>query len=62
MGDRLVDCISMDVKAPLEAELYSRCAGVQVNINDIRESVSLLLSNRIPYQFRTTVVPTLLTE
>ena len=62
IGDRLVDCISMDVKAPLEAELYSRCAGVQVNINDIKESIDLLRSNSIPYQFRTTVVPTLHTE
>ena len=61
IADGLVDCISMDVKAPLEADLYSRCAGVQVNIANIKESVSLLRSNRIPYQFRTTVVPTLLT-
>ena len=59
---RLVDCISMDVKAPFEAELYSRCAGVQVNLDNIKESVDLLRSNSIPYQFRTTVVPTLHTE
>ncbi len=60
--NRLVDCISMDVKAPFEAELYSRCAGVQVNLDNIKESVALLRSNSIPYQFRTTVVPTLHTE
>jgi pyruvate formate lyase activating enzyme len=59
---RLVDCISMDVKAPFEAELYSRCAGAQVNLDNIKESVALLRSNSIPYQFRTTVVPTLHTE
>ena len=61
ISDRLVDCIAMDVKAPFENELYSRCAGVPVNLANIKESVALLRSNRIPYQFRTTVVPTLLT-
>ena len=60
--DRLVDCVSMDIKAPFEEELYSRCAGVRVNLDNIKESVSLLRLNRIPYQFRTTVVPTLLTR
>jgi pyruvate formate lyase activating enzyme len=60
--DRLVDCISMDVKAPFDTELYSRCAGVQVNLDNIKASVDLLRSNCIPYQFRTTVVPTLHTE
>jgi pyruvate formate lyase activating enzyme len=60
--NRLVDFISMDIKAPFEAELYSRCAGVQVNLDSITQSVALLRSNLIPYQFRTTVVPTLHTE
>ncbi len=62
IGDHLVDCISMDIKAPLEEELYSRCAGVRVPLDNIKESIALLRSNRIPYQFRTTVVPKLLTR
>ena len=62
IGGGLADCISMDVKAPLEDEIYSRCAGVPVNLAAIKESVALLLKNRIPYQFRTTVAPTLLTR
>jgi pyruvate formate lyase activating enzyme len=60
--DRLVDSISMDIKAPLEEEIYSRCAGVKINLDAIKESIALLRLNRIPYQFRTTVVPTLLTR
>ena len=62
ISKRLVDCVSMDIKAPLEEELYSRCAGVEVNLDNIKESVSLLRLNRIPYHFRTTVVPTLHTR
>ena len=55
--EKLVDFVAMDVKAPLEAEHYSRCAGVPVTVGAIRESIALLLSGRVPYQFRTTVVP-----
>jgi pyruvate formate lyase activating enzyme len=57
--EKLVDFVAMDVKAPLEAEPYSRCAGVPVTVEAIRESIALLLSGRVPYQFRTTVVPAL---
>ena len=55
--EKLVDFVALDVKAPLEAEPYSRCAGVPVTVEVIRESIALLLSGRVPYQFRTTVVP-----
>jgi pyruvate formate lyase activating enzyme len=55
--EKLVDFVAMDVKAPLDAEPYSRCAGVPVTVEAIRESIALLLAGRVPYQFRTTVVP-----
>jgi pyruvate formate lyase activating enzyme len=53
----LVDFVAMDVKGPLETEQYSRCAGVRVDLQPIRESIDFLMSGPVPYQFRTTVVP-----
>ncbi len=58
----LVDYVAMDVKAPLREEAYRRVAGVPVSLEAVRRSISLLLSSGIDYEFRTTVVPTLLEE
>jgi pyruvate formate lyase activating enzyme len=60
--NRLVDYVSMDVKGPLDEIRYSRNAGVQVNLSDIKESIKTLKEGTIPYEFRVTVVPTLLKE
>jgi pyruvate formate lyase activating enzyme len=58
----LVDCVAMDIKAPLDSTSYSRCAGVRVDIGAIRQSLSLLVKGGINYILRMTVVPALLTE
>ncbi|MFH2011595.1 MAG: anaerobic ribonucleoside-triphosphate reductase activating protein [Pseudomonadota bacterium] len=60
--DKLVDYVSMDVKAPLDEIRYSRCAGVPVNLKNIKDSISILKDGIIPYEFRVTVVPSLLSE
>jgi len=60
----LVDYVAMDVKAPLCATKYSRAIGIQSDgfLQKIEESIDFLLSRRLEYEFRTTVVPNLLTE
>jgi pyruvate formate lyase activating enzyme len=58
----LVDCVAMDIKAPLDSRSYSRCAGVSVDIPAIRRSIALLSHGEIDYTLRMTVVPALLTE
>jgi len=58
--DHLVDYIAMDVKAPLNHELYDDCCGVSVDIEKIKESICLLQEDLPSYEFRVTVVPTLL--
>lgn len=58
----LVDCVAMDIKAPLDEGSYRRCAGVPVDISAIRQSISVLAHGGIDYTLRMTVVPTLLTE
>ncbi|MGI9953053.1 anaerobic ribonucleoside-triphosphate reductase activating protein [Moorellaceae bacterium AZ2] len=56
----LLDYVAMDIKAP--PEKYSLLAGTNVELEAVEESILLLKNNRVPYEFRTTVVPGLLTE
>lgn len=59
IGERLVDYIAMDVKAPLEK--YESVVRVKVDTSRIAESVEIVRS--FPeHEFRTTVVPELLTR
>jgi pyruvate formate lyase activating enzyme len=55
----LLDCVAMDIKAPLDERSYARAAGTPVDLDDIRESISLLKQGTVEYHFRTTVVPAL---
>lgn len=56
----LVDYVAMDLKAPLD-ERYDDLAGVRVPIDKIKRSIQLLEDSGIDHEFRTTVVPILLT-
>ncbi|HEX17616.1 MAG: anaerobic ribonucleoside-triphosphate reductase activating protein [Thermoplasmata archaeon] len=60
LEDDLVDYIAMDVKAPLREDIYSKLSGVKVDIERIKESIGIIKSSGIDYEFRTTVVPSLL--
>lgn len=55
MQDKLVDYVAMDVKAPLEK--YSDVTLAPVSLDDIRNSISLIMQSNLPSLFRTTVVP-----
>jgi pyruvate formate lyase activating enzyme len=54
---KLLDCVAMDVKAPLRQEKYEMVSGVPCNIGDIRESIRIIMESGIEYEFRTTVCP-----
>lgn len=58
-GD-LVDYIAMDIKAPYPK--YSEVTGVRCDIDEIKNSVELILNSSIDYEFRTTVVRSMLSE
>ncbi|RKY56579.1 MAG: anaerobic ribonucleoside-triphosphate reductase activating protein [Candidatus Neomarinimicrobiota bacterium] len=58
INDKLVDYIAMDIKAPLEK--YGFISGVNVNTEDIRRSIKIIMHSDLDYQFRTTVVKSLL--
>jgi pyruvate formate lyase activating enzyme len=57
-----LDYVAMDVKAPLDDNHYSRCAGCPVDLEKIKKSIKILKDAPIPVEFRTTVVPKLLSE
>lgn len=55
MEKELVDYVAMDIKnSPAR---YARTAGLKsMNLDSVRESVSLLLTGKVDYEFRTTVL------
>jgi pyruvate formate lyase activating enzyme len=55
--EKLIDYVAMDIKATKEK--YEKASGIKVNINNIEKSVKILKEDKIDYEFRMTVVPTL---
>lgn len=55
-----VDYIAMDIKAPLEK--YGKITNVKVNADDIKKSIDIIMNSEKNYEFRTTVVKSLLSE
>jgi pyruvate formate lyase activating enzyme len=62
LGEGLLDAVSMDVKAPLKQEKYRRCAGLEIDLELIRQSISLLGESGIEHEFRMTILPSFHTE
>jgi len=62
INNRLIDYVAMDLKAPLQK--YGQICGVDVPpiLERIKESIKLLLTGQIDYEFRTTFVPELKKE
>jgi len=58
IGKKLVDYVSMDVKAPKKK--YDKLAGVKTDIKKIEESIEIIKKSAPDYEFKTTFVPDLL--
>ncbi|MCX8164561.1 MAG: anaerobic ribonucleoside-triphosphate reductase activating protein [Aquificaceae bacterium] len=56
----LLDYVAMDVKAPLYK--YSQVCGVHVEVDKILESIRIIMSSGVDYEFRTTLLKEQLTE
>lgn len=56
IGAKLVDMVAMDVKSSLN-ERYNAAAGVEVNLDDIRKSIRVIIDSGVDHEFRTTAVP-----
>lgn len=64
IDNKLIDYIAMDIKAPLKFEKYSKVCGVKKKklFDNVKKSIDLIKNSGIDYEFRTTVVPTLLSK
>ncbi len=60
LKESLLDYVAMDIKA--SPENYSRVCGVNIDIEKIKKSVSILKESGIDYEFRTTCVKEYHTE
>lgn len=59
--DKLIDSIAMDIKS--SPENYHSATGIpSLDINPIKSSVSYIMEEHIPYEFRTTIVRELHSE
>jgi pyruvate formate lyase activating enzyme len=56
---KMVDYVAMDIKAPLN-DKYKQLCGIAVNLDRIKQSIELLRSSGVDYEFRTTFVPNML--
>lgn len=57
IDERMLDYISMDIKAPLSTEDYNNATNVYINISDIIYTKDIIINSNIDYEFRTTAVP-----
>lgn len=57
----LVDYVALDIKAPLTMEKYSKATNVNAKelLVNVEETIEILMTGRVDYEFRTTVVPTI---
>lgn len=56
--DKLVDYVAMDVKSSFYPDRYGLAAGIRMNpqlLEQIRESVRLIIGSEVDHEFRTTV-------
>jgi len=60
IDDNLIDYVAMDIKVPKEK--YNLVFGSKVDVKKIEESIKILKENKVDYEFRTTVVPTVLAK
>lgn len=58
----IISYIAMDIKAPLEPMAYNRLAGAKVKLENIKHTIDLIMNSGVDYEFRTTVVPTMLDD
>ena len=54
LDNNLLDYVAMDVKNTFNK--YDLTSGVSINLDDIKESINILKSSKIDYEFRTTIV------
>ncbi len=57
IGAKLVDFVSMEIKAPLSADDYAMSTNAICNIEDIERSIKIIMNSDADYEFVSTIVP-----
>ncbi|PIU89051.1 anaerobic ribonucleoside-triphosphate reductase activating protein [archaeon CG_4_8_14_3_um_filter_38_5] len=60
INEKLIDYVAMDVKAPIEK--YEKITQMKCEPSKIKQSIDIIRSADIDYEFRTTILPSLITE
>jgi pyruvate formate lyase activating enzyme len=60
IDNELIDYVAMDIKAPLEN--YEKITQCKPNVKKIKKSIDLIRESGIEYEFRTTILPSLITK
>lgn len=58
LEEKLLDYVAMDIKSPLD--MYDYITLVPIDHEKIKRSISLLINSDVDYEFRTTVLPSML--
>ena len=61
----LLDFIAMDIKAPLEFQKYNKATGGMLTeklFENVKKSIHIIINSGVDYEFRTTLVPTILAK
>ncbi|MFC1855704.1 anaerobic ribonucleoside-triphosphate reductase activating protein, partial [Thermodesulfobacteriota bacterium] len=59
IDEKLIEAVSMDVKAPLDDMRYYKAAGTSVDLSEIKKSIDILRDSGLDVEFRTTIHPDL---
>ena len=62
IGAKLVDKVCINIMAPLDNALYSKAAGVDVDVELIKKSLKILEDSGTTYEIRTVIVPGFITH
>jgi pyruvate formate lyase activating enzyme len=62
LRDGKLDAVTMDVKAPLLLGAYRKVSPTDVEMEDLRASIALIMQSGVEHEFRITVVPGLVDE
>lgn len=60
LENNFLDYVAMDIKAP--EHKYDKITGVRPDLINIKKSIKIIKESGLPYEFRTTIVPGLITK
>jgi pyruvate formate lyase activating enzyme len=57
LDEKLADYVAMDIKTSLSSKKYNEAVGIKISLENILDTIDILMNSKIDYEFRTTLVP-----